>query len=170
MYVPKWSMTLLHRFLCNGPRSLQIVHNDHSNTDSRQQLMCCSTQSKPSSYRFSLTSRPLDYCCEEFPHSPTSYLLCASYVLLCIAAKCSWSFVYCVITCVCFLVYWCILFYCVCFTLVAGCCLEVSIRKVLRPATSAQVFLGFPESISECWDGSQDSKLLLHASHVALQT
>jgi len=28
--------------------------------------------------------------------------------------KCSWSFVYCVITSVCFLVYWCILFYCVC--------------------------------------------------------
>jgi len=43
-------------------------------------------------------------------------------------------------------------------TLVAGCWLEVSIRKFLRPATSAQVFLGFPVSISECWDGSQDSK------------
>jgi hypothetical protein len=48
------------------------------------------------------------------------------------------------------------------------CWLEVSIRKFLRPATSAQVFLGFPVSKSECWDGSQDSKLLLHASHVAL--
>jgi hypothetical protein len=48
------------------------------------------------------------------------------------------------------------------------CWLEVSIRKVLRPATSAQVFLGFPASKSECWDSSQDSKLLLHASHVAL--
>jgi len=31
---------------------------------------------------------------------------------------------------------------------------------------SAQVFLGFPVSISKCWDGSQDSKLPLHASHV----
>jgi hypothetical protein len=82
----------------------------------------------------------------------------------------SWSFVYCVITCVCFLVYSCILFYYVCITLVAGCWLEVSIRKVLQPATSAQNFLGFPVSISECWDGSQDSKLLLHASHVALPT
>ena len=61
-------------------------------------------------------------------------------------------------------------FYYVCTTLVAGCWLEVGIRKVLRPATSAQVFLGFPVSISECWDGSQDSKLLLHASYVALQT
>jgi hypothetical protein len=47
------------------------------------------------------------------------------------------------------------------------CWLEVSIRKVLRRATSTQVFLGFPVSISECWDGSQDSNLPLHASHVA---
>jgi len=28
--------------------------------------------------------------------------------------------------------------------------LEVSTRKVLRPATSTQVFLGFPVSISKC--------------------
>jgi hypothetical protein len=63
-----------------------------------------------------------------------------------IAAKCSWSFVYCVVTCVCFLVSSCVWFYCVCITLVAGCWLEVRIRK----ATSAQVFLGFPVSISEC--------------------
>jgi hypothetical protein len=46
--------------------------------------------------------------------------------------------------------------------------LEVSIWKVLRPAISTQDFLGFPVSISKCWDGSQDSKLPLHASHVAL--
>jgi hypothetical protein len=40
------------------------------------------------------------------------------------------------------------------------------------PATSHldTGFLGFPVSISECWDGSQDSKLPLHASHVALPT
>ena len=50
------------------------------------------------------------------------------------------------------------------------CWLEVSIRKVLRPAISTQVFLGFPVPKSKCWDGSQDSKLPLHASHVALQT
>jgi hypothetical protein len=39
------------------------------------------------------------------------------------------------------------------------CWLEISIQEVsiLRPATSAQVFLGIPVSISECWDGSQDS-------------
>ena len=52
------------------------------------------------------------------------------------------------------------------------CCwsrLYVSIRKVLRPAISAQVLLGFPLSISECWDGSLYSKLLLHASHAAHQ-
>ena len=38
------------------------------------------------------------------------------------------------------------------------------------PATSRLGidFLGFPVSVSDCWDGSQDSKLLLHASHAAL--
>ena len=37
------------------------------------------------------------------------------------------------------------------------CWLEVSIRKVLRPITSTQVFLGFPVSTGECSDGSQVS-------------
>jgi hypothetical protein len=47
--------------------------------------------------------------------------------------------------------------------------LEVSHRKVLRPAISTQVLLGFPGSYSKCWDGSVFfSKLPLHASHVAL--
>ena len=32
---------------------------------------------------------------------------------------------------------------------------------------SAQVFLGFPVSISKCWDGSRHSKLPLHAYHAA---
>jgi len=36
--------------------------------------------------------------------------------------------------------------------------------------TSTQVFLGSPVPKSKCWDGSQDSKLPLHASHVALPT
>jgi len=40
----------------------------------------------------------------------------------------------------------------------------------MRPATTTQVFLDFPVSISKCWDGSQDSKLPLHASHVVLPT
>ena len=35
------------------------------------------------------------------------------------------------------------------------------------PATG---HLGFPVSVSKCWDDSQDSKLPLHASHVALPT
>jgi len=35
-------------------------------------------------------------------------------------------------------------------TLDAGGWLEGSIRKVLRPATSTQVLLGFPVFISEC--------------------
>jgi hypothetical protein len=61
-------------------------------------------------------------------------------------------------------------FFCVRVINMTDCWLEVSIRKVLRPATSTQVFLGFPVSISEYWDGSQVSKSLLHASHVALQT
>ena len=42
--------------------------------------------------------------------------------------------------------------------------------KVLRPATSTHVSLGFPVSISKRSDGSQHSKLPLHASHVALRT
>ena len=74
-------------------------------------------------------------------------------------------------------VYFCYLVYCftVCVLLsyileLPDCWLEVSIRKVLRPSTSTQVFLGFPVSISKCWDGSQHSKLPLHASHAALPT
>jgi len=59
-------------------------------------------------------------------------------------------------------VYCCFLLY------MPDCWLEVSIWNVLRPATSTQVFLGFPASISKCWDGSQDPKMPLHASHVAL--
>ena len=51
------------------------------------------------------------------------------------------------------------------------CCwsrLYVSIRKVLRPAISAQVCLvSLCLSVSECWDGSLYCKLLLHASHAA---
>ena len=34
------------------------------------------------------------------------------------------------------------------------------------PATLTQGFLGFPVSMSKCWDGTQDVKLPLHASHV----
>ena len=43
-------------------------------------------------------------------------------------------------------------------------------KCIMQQAISTQVFLGFPVSKSKCWDGSQDSKLPLHASHVALPT
>jgi len=51
------------------------------------------------------------------------------------------------------------------FTLNAGL-----LAKSQYSATSEQVFLGIPVPKSKCWDGSQDSKLPLHASHVALPT
>jgi hypothetical protein len=80
--------------------------------------------------------------------------------ILCILS----SYLY-VWSCYVFVLYW--LYWC--FTYMPGCRLEVSIRKVLLwPATSAQVFLGFPVSNSKCWFGSQNSKFPLHASHVAL--
>ena len=56
------------------------------------------------------------------------------------------------------------------YTLVAGLLARNPVvRKVLRPAISAQVFLvSLCLSISECWDGSLDCKLLPHAPHAAL--
>jgi hypothetical protein len=81
-----------------------------------------------------------------------------------------------VLTVVSFNVYWVIIL-CVfllpdvyCFTVcvvlsymlwLPDCWLEVSILRVLRLATLAQVFLGFPMSKSECWDGSQDSQVAI---------
>ena len=54
-------------------------------------------------------------------------------------------------------VYCCSYLMCICctvcallFFLLPDCCLEVSIRKVLRPAISTQVFLGFPVPKSKC--------------------
>jgi len=44
------------------------------------------------------------------------------------------------------------------------------IFQLVLPATSTQVFLVFPMPKSKCWDGSQDSKLPLRGSHVALPT
>ena len=68
----------------------------------------------------------------------------------------------------------CVLLYDVCIVvLCVYCCFYFRCRTAgLKSvfATSTQVFLGFPMSISKCWDGSQDSKLPLHASHVALPT
>jgi hypothetical protein len=100
-------------------------------------------------------------CCTFFP------LCCFP---MCIDTNCSWSFVYWVIILECIFVTSCLLFCYVCTAvlhiLLPDWWLEVSIRKVLRPATSAQIFLGFRASKSECWDGLQDSKLLLHGSHI----
>jgi hypothetical protein len=88
-----------------------------------------------------------------------------------IAANCSWSFVRCVIIlCASLLPHVYCFTVCVLLSYILqlpDCWLEVGIRKVLRPANLAQVFLGFPVSVSKCWIGSQDTKLLLHASHVA---
>jgi hypothetical protein len=38
----------------------------------------------------------------------------------------------------------------------------------IQSFVSTQVFLAFPVSSIKCWDGSQDSNLLLQASHAAL--
>ena len=73
---------------------------------------------------------------------------------MCIAVTCSWSLLYCVITlCVSLLVHVYCCTVCVLLSYVLKlpeCWLKLSIQKVLRPATSAQVFLGFPVSKSEC--------------------
>ena len=74
--------------------------------------------------------------------------------------------------CICCTSYVCLLYY-VCIavlTLDAGLLARSQYQE--GPATGHldTVFLGFPVSTSECSDGSQVSKLLLHASHVALQT
>ena len=72
-------------------------------------------------------------------------------VLSCVVCNCCW-FAVCIVVVVCvllsyvyFLYYVCIAFF---FLKMPDCWLEVNIRKVLRPATSAQVFLGFPVSIA----------------------
>jgi hypothetical protein len=51
----------------------------------------------------------------------------------------------------CMFVTCCVLFYCVCSAVLHAVVAGILARsKVLRPATSAQVFLGFPVSKSEC--------------------
>ena len=103
--------------------------------------------------------------------------VCIVVVVLCVLLL---SCVYCCGCLVCIvIVVLCVLLlvgrvYC-CSCLVCNCWLAVCIVVVVLcvfvvPATSTQVFLGFSVSISKCSDGSQHSKLPLHASHVALQT
>ena len=71
---------------------------------------------------------------------------------------------------------------CWCYVVVwlGWCGIRVQAEALLQPAPgyhttphhpiSTQVFLVFPVSISKCWDGSQHSKLPLHASHIDLST
>jgi len=93
-------------------------------------------------------------------------VLCVLLQLFCVNCcscfvNCCSCFVYCCSCFVCIVVILC-KFVVICVLLflfqMPNCWLQVSIRKVLRPATSTQVFLGFPVSISKCWDGSQDSQ------------
>ena len=86
----------------------------------------------------------------------TRILIClacivASFVLCVIVVGLAVFIVVVVLCGCCYLMYICctmcaLLF----FTLDAGLLANVSIRKVLRPTTSTQVFLGFPVSISKC--------------------
>jgi hypothetical protein len=68
----------------------------------------------------------------------------------------------------------CVLFYCVCIAVLHTVVTELLARSQYPegPATGhlGTDFSGLPVSKRECWDGSQDSKLLLRASHVALPT
>ena len=85
-----------------------------------------------------------------------SCLVCIVVVVLCVLLSSYVHFLYCVCIAVS--------------TLDAG--LPASSQNLEGPATGHlnTGFLGFPVSISKRSDGSQHSKLPLHASHVALQT
>ena len=85
-------------------------------------------------------------------------------ILWVLVVLCVYCFVFDVLCVICSMCVLLVLLY------MLNCWLEVSIRKVLRPANLTQVFLGFPVSISKCSYGSQDSKLPLCASHIALPT
>jgi len=91
---------------------------------------------------------------------------------MCIATNCIWSFVYWVIILECIFVTSCVLFYYVCtavlHTLVAGLLARNQYPEGSATGHLATGFSWFPFVKSECSDGSQSSKLLLHASHVAL--
>jgi len=47
---------------------------------------------------------------------------------------------------------------------------RIAWNLLYRVTQFTQVFLGFPVGKSKCWDGSEDTKLPLHASHAALPT
>ena len=71
------------------------------------------------------------------------------FCLACIVVtKCVFVYLICICSTLCVFVVLCV--YCCSYFRCRDCWLEVSIRKVLRPATSTQVFLGFPVSTSKC--------------------
>ena len=82
--------------------------------------------------------------------------MCIVVVVLCVLLS---SYVY-LLCYVCFGV----------FTLDAGLLARCQYSEVPVTGHLDTGFLGFPVSISKCSDGSQHSKLPLHASYVALQT
>ena len=92
-----------------------------------------------------------------------SRLFVTVVVLLCVVLL---SCVYCYLMCIVVLCVYCCLTYFSCRTAGYKSVFGRSCDRPPRP----QVFLGFPVSIRKCWNGSQDSKLPLHASHVALPT
>ena len=83
-------------------------------------------------------------------HSKNAYTAYSCLVLSCVVCDYCWLAVCIVVV----FFYMCCYLMCICSTFfllqTPDCWLEVSIRKVLRPATSTQVFLGFPVSISKC--------------------
>ena len=91
------------------------------------------------------------------------FTFCTRWILrclVCIVVSCVVCIVVSCLVCIvvsclaCTVVILCVLYYLYIFVLYMYCCfyfrwLEVSIRKVLRPATSTQVFLGSPVSIKQ---------------------
>ena len=79
------------------------------------------------------------------------------------------SYLVCIVVILCVFVVLCV-HCCFFFTLDAGLLARSQCSE--GPATGHldTDFFGFPVSISKCSDGSQHSKLPLHASHVALPT
>ena len=78
-------------------------------------------------------------------------IVCFVASLSCVVCDCC-SLAVCIVVVV---LYMCCYLMCICCTFffllkTPDCWLEVSIRKVLRPATSAQVFLSYPVPKSKC--------------------
>jgi len=98
---------------------------------------------------------------------PVLFTFCTCCILRCLVC------IVVVVLCVLLSPYVYLLYY-VCiagFTLDAGLLVRSGYSEgPATGATSTQAFLGFLVSISKCCDGSQNSKLPLRTSHVALPT